>query len=54
MDWNAKVGCQEIPEGTDKFLGVQNEAWQKLTEFFKKTHWSKHTPSCNNTRDDST
>ena len=31
-DWNAKVGSQEIPEVTGKFgLGVQNEAWQRLT-----------------------
>ena len=31
-DWNAKVGCQEIPGVTGKFgLGVQNEAGQKLT-----------------------
>jgi len=34
MDWNAKVGGQEIPEVTGKFgLGVQNEAGQRLTEF---------------------
>ena len=33
-DWNAKVGSQEIPGVTGKFgLGVQNEAWQRLTEF---------------------
>ena len=33
-DWNAKVGCQEIPGVTGKFgLGVQNEAGQRLTEF---------------------
>ena len=33
-DWNAKVGSQEISEVTGKFgLGVQNEVWQKLTEF---------------------
>ena len=32
--WNAKVGSQEIPGVTGKFgLGVQNEAWQRLTEF---------------------
>ena len=31
-DWNAKVGSQETPGVTDKFgLGVQNEAWQRLT-----------------------
>ena len=32
--WNAKIGSQEIPGVTGKFgLGVQNEAWQMLTEF---------------------
>ena len=54
-DWNAKVGSQEIPGVTSKFgLGVENEAWQKLTEFCKGTHWSLQTPSSNNPRDDST
>ena len=34
-DWNAKVGSQEIPGVTGKFgLGVQNEAEQRLIEFF--------------------
>ena len=33
-DWNAKVGSQEISRVTCKFgLGVQNEAWQRVTEF---------------------
>ena len=33
-DWNAKVGSQEIPGVTDKFvLGVQNEARKMLTEY---------------------
>ena len=33
-DWNAKVGGQEIPGVTGKFvLEVQNEAGQRLTEF---------------------
>ena len=33
-DWNAKVGSQEIPVVTGKFvLGVQNEARQRLIEF---------------------
>ena len=33
-DWNAKVGCQELPEVTGKLgLGVQNEASQRLTGF---------------------
>ena len=36
-DWNAKVGSQEIPEVIGKFsLGVQNEAGQRLTEFFQE------------------
>ena len=35
-DWNAKVGSQEITGVTDKFgLGAQNEAGQRLTEFFQ-------------------
>ena len=35
-DWNAKVGSQEKPGVTGKFsLGVQNEAGQKLTQFFQ-------------------
>ena len=34
-DWNEKVGNQEIPGVTGKFgLGVQNEAGQRLTEFY--------------------
>ena len=34
-DWNAKEGSQETPGVTGKFgLGVQNEAGQRLTEFF--------------------
>ena len=36
-DWNAKVGSQEIPRVTGKFgLGVQNEAGQRLTEFWQE------------------
>ena len=36
-DWNAKVGSQEIPGVTGKFgLGVQNEARQRLTEFWQE------------------
>ena len=32
-DWNAKVGSEEIPGVTGKFvLEVHNEAWQRLTE----------------------
>ena len=38
MDWNAKVGSQEIPGVTGNFgLGIQNEAGQRLTEFFQDT-----------------
>ena len=37
MDWNAKVGSQEIPGITGKFgLGVQNEEGQRLPEFFQE------------------
>ena len=33
-DWNGKVGSQEIPEVTGKFvLGVQNETGESLTKF---------------------
>ena len=36
-DWNTKVGSQELPGVTGKFgLGVQNEAGQRLTEFFQE------------------
>ena len=36
-DWNAKSGSQEIPGVIGKFgLGVQNEASQRLTEFYKE------------------
>ena len=35
-DWNAKVGSQETSGVTDKFgLGVQNEAGQRLKEFWQ-------------------
>jgi len=42
--WNAKVGSQQIPVGTDKFgLGVRNEAGQRLTKFCQeRTGHSKH------------
>ena len=32
-DWNAKVGSQETSGVTGKFVGVQNEAGQRLIEF---------------------
>ena len=50
-DWNEKVGDQEIPGVMGKFsLGVQNEAGQRLTEFFQEnalvianTFFQQHT-----------
>ena len=37
MDWNAKVGSQETPGVTGIFcLGVQNEAGQRLIEFYQE------------------
>ena len=36
-DWNTKVGRQEMPRVTGNFgLRVQNEAGQRLIEFFQK------------------
>ena len=36
-DWNAKVRSQEISGVTGKFgLGVQNEAGQRLIEFYQE------------------
>ena len=36
-DWNTKVGSQETPGVTGKFgLGVQNEAGQRLIEFYQE------------------
>ena len=36
-DWNEKVGSQETPGVTGKFgFGVQNEAGQRLTEFYQE------------------
>ena len=53
VDWNAKVGSQETPGITGKFgLGLQNEERQRLIEFCQET--SQHTPSSNNTGEDST
>ena len=40
-DWNAKVGSQDTPGVTDKFvLGIQNDVGQRLTEFCKRMHCS--------------
>ena len=49
-DWNAKVGSQETPGVTGKFvLGAQNEARQRLIEFCQEnalfianTHFQQH------------
>ena len=55
MDWNAKVGSQEISGVTGKFgLGVRTETGQRLTSFAKRTYWPQQTPACDNTRDNST
>ena len=36
-DWNANVGSQETPGVTGKYgLGIQNEAEQRLIEFYQK------------------
>ena len=44
-DWDAKVGSQETPGVTGKFgLGVQNEARQRLIEF-----WQENTLVITNT-----
>ena len=52
-DWNAKIGSQEIPGVTGKFgLGVQNEAGQRLTEFYQESTLVTAN-TLNNRRDDS-
>ena len=44
-DWNARVGSQETPGVTGMIgLGVQNEAGQRLTEF-----WCENAPVITNT-----
>ena len=36
-DWNTKLGSQETPGVTGRFgLGIQNEAGQRITEFYQK------------------
>ena len=44
VDWNAKVGSEEIPGVTGKFgLGIQNEAGQRQTVLSREhTGHSKH------------
>ena len=55
MDWNAKVGSQETSGVTGKFvLGVQNEARQRLIEFYQENALVVVNPSSNNRRRDST
>ena len=40
VDWNAKVGSQEIHGITGKFgFGVQNGPGQRLTEFCQENAW---------------
>ena len=42
-DWNAKIGSQEIPGVTGKFvLGIQHEAGQRLIEFRQCTGHRKY------------
>ena len=54
-DWNAKVGSQEISGVTGKFgLGVQNEAGQRLIEFFQKNALVIANTFFQHTREDST
>ena len=54
-DWNVKVGSQELPGVTGKFgIGVQNEAGQRLIEFFQENTLVIAKTSSNNTREDST
>ena len=55
VDWNAKVGSQELPGVTGKFgLGVENEAGQRLTECYQDNTLVIANPSSNNTREDLT
>ena len=54
-DWNAKVGSQEMPGVTGRFvLGVQNEAGQRLTEFCQENALVIANSLFHNTREDST
>ena len=54
-DWNAKVGSQETSGVTGKFgLGVQNEAWQRLIEFWQENALVIANTFFQHTREDST
>ena len=55
MDWNTKVGSQEIPRVTGKFgLGVQNIAGQRLAEFCQDNTLVIANTLLQQTREDST
>ena len=55
VDWNIKIGSQEIPGVTGKFdLGVQNEAGKSLTEFCQKNALAIANNLFQEHRDDST
>ena len=42
-EWNAKVESQEVPGVTEKLgLGVQNEAGQRLIQFYKENALITH------------
>ena len=54
-DWDAKVGNQVIPGVTGKLgLRVQNEAGQRLIEFYQENALVIANTLSNNTREDST
>ena len=54
-DWNAKVGSQETPGVPGNFgLGVQNEAGQRLIEFYQENALIIANTIFQNTREDST
>ena len=54
-DWNAKVGSPKIAGLTGQFgLGVQDEAGQRLIEFYQENTQVMQTSSSNNTREDFT
>ena len=52
-NWNAKVGSQEISGVIGKLsFRVQNEAGQRLKEFYQENTLVIANPSSNNTKDD--
>ena len=54
MDWNAKVGSQDISEVTGKLgLGIQNEAGQRVTEICQQNVLVIVTPSSPTTQEKS-